>query len=282
MLLADSPAEQPKWTDVWSAYGTVGAAAFAVLAVGVTIWLAHRDRKNSERLRQQDAAAAAAQRAEDLARATQDRLEADQRLRDERVDADRRLREEREDRDRRQARDSQIAAARALLNRLASFHVNQDMLLWPSSKNVEDWSLRLRAERSVIDDLRAGAYSEALALGSPQGLALYRNLVSLVVSVRDTLGRYVDEAEMGGDELQDVADAIAPNLRRYARYVRLWISQIVESGTIPDDAVGPDGMPADMPILGDFSPVWTPRILPPGWTEDVATDPNDPQFAPRP
>ncbi|MGW4894852.1 hypothetical protein ACWEQL_21670 [Kitasatospora sp. NPDC004240] len=257
----------PDWTDKVSAVGTVGASVVTFIALFVTIRFAKRDRRRAELLRQAD-----------LAQAAVDRTEADRRLRDERLASDQRLRDERVDADRRQVRDWQAASTLALLERIAGFQA----VLVDASDGVTQ-PARWQARSHALTALRAGGQSHALALGSPQGTTLYRNLVALA----GTQERHLDAlAETSGE--QQIVDAVSKandlDLRRYSRYVRLWLHQLIETGSIPDAAVGSYPGNPDLPVIdgADKRAPWVPILQPPGWKEDTNMDSDDPQFCPLP
>jgi hypothetical protein len=244
-----------------SAWGSLGAVVFAVVAIGATLWLADRDRKRSEQLRQQDLAAAA-----------QDRAEADARLIAERAAADQRLRDERADRDRRQARDWQAAAAVRLLERIAGI---QPHLVRLTNHQTSPVAQPDRTE--AIRHLRDGAMSDALALGDANGTLLYRTLAGLVVGATPAMNE-LQRTGSDGATLGASAEMLALNVRRYSRYVRLWLHHLIEHGSIPDHAVGP-ARSLHAPILTALTAqvAWTPIEHPAGWDEDTDLDPDDPQ-----
>ncbi|WP_329492990.1 hypothetical protein [Kitasatospora herbaricolor] len=56
-------------------------------------------------------------------------------------------------------------------------------------------------------------------------------------------------------DIQDLEDRVefsaqvAVALRRYSRHVRLWLCTLIETGSVPDQAVGPVSGQPDMPLL---------------------------------
>lgn len=266
-LSAVQLADPPKWTDVVTAVGTLSAAVAAVFAIGATLWLARRDRSAAEELRQAD-----------LAQAAQDRAEADQRLRDEREASDQRLRDERADADRRQVRDWQAAAAVNLLERIAGVqpHLERIAAGRPAFRDASEVGDSSR--RDAVLALQQGAYTDALALGCANGTVLYRTLVSLVVSTPIVLDE-ISKAEGSTPGLREkVAETAALNIRRYARYVRLQLCRLIETGDIPDSAVGQDARSVDAPVVAISAVMWTPVETPDDWFQDTNTDSKDPQF----
>ncbi|RPE27305.1 hypothetical protein [Kitasatospora cineracea] len=277
--------DAPKWTDIWSALGTVGATLFALAAIAVTVVLAQQDRKKAAqqrhddgveaaRLRREDLQRAADQRTEDLARAAQERAEADQRLLGERAAADQRLAQERADWDRRQVRDWQAVAATGLLHRIAEIQPYIEDVALINFVRIKGGN-RAEHVHLAIQRLQQGAYTDALALGSEAGTQLYRSLVSLVVSAPDVLqalGRENPSLHKGNASV-----AIGAHLRAYCRYVRLRLCQLIETGVIPPDT---SGVPS-LRLAATGAGAWTPVDQPPGWQEDTNTDPDDPQFTAR-
>lgn len=292
-------ADAPKWTDVWSAFGTLGATAFALIAIVVTIVLAaqaqkkataqrQEDGREAARLRQEDLQRATEQREEDLRRAAelrqedldraaQDRQEADQRLRDEREAADRRLLQERADWDRRQIRDWQAASASALLRRISAIQPHLDRVallhevrgMYGLTPPTED------QVRHAVEQLQQGAHTEALALGSAVGTELYRNLVTLVVSASSAVRLL--RSEGASIDVNSMAARIGACLRAYCRYVRLRLCELIETGVIPPET---GGVPS-LRLAATGGAAWSPQNQPLGWREDTDTDPDDPQFQPR-
>ncbi|RPE26581.1 hypothetical protein [Kitasatospora cineracea] len=251
----------PNWADQLSAWSTLAASLLTVAALAATIWFSVRDRKRSEQLRQEDAASAA--------RAAR---EAEQRLRDERAAADRRLLVERADLDRRQVRDWQSAAALDLLDRIADLQPHYVRLTEYQGAAV---GFPAPLERdAAIARLQHGAHAQALALGNPNATALYRTLAALVVGARPALAKFAATG-VGAQALNPTADMVSLNVRRYARYVRLWLCHLIEHGEIPDSALG------DAPLLTNVASavMWNPAQPPEGWWEDTNTDPGDPQFS---
>lgn len=266
-------ADPPNWTDKLSAWSSVLASVFALIAIGITVWFAVRDRRRSEALRR-----------EDLAAAAQAATEADQRLREEREAADRRLIAERADWDRRQVRDWQAAATLSLLERIARLEPFINHLSTWQNPNLDmgaTGSEARKAALAAIDHLQQGAYSDALALGSEQGATLYRELVALVVSVQPTLDGFARQDPQPA--VSEAARLCSLHVRRYSRYVRLWLCQLIDEGQIPERAVRPFPPTVDAPVLGGTlsGMVWTPVEVPVGWWEDTRTDPDDPAFTPH-
>lgn len=278
MLLADPP----KWTDQWTAYGTVALAAVTVATLVATLWLAHRDRKD-----------AAARLAEEQARARTDRAEAEQRLREEREEGDRRIREEREAVENRQLRERQIANAAALLHRIADLQpylANVPVLASLNSRPRVSPEFADREALDAIIRLRHGAQAEAYALHNPRAAGLYRAYVQLVVAAK--VGAWAEqlrdvEQSDRNELLRTLAKRISGDLRRFSLYVQLWLEALIEGREIPEDVLGPfasTGSPS-LPVLGrppaDRS-LWNPQSVPPLWFEHLQLDPEDPQFRPLP
>ena len=86
LLLAMAAA--PSAADWLTAWGSVATGTGAVIAVGVTVWLARRDRQHSDRERADDRKRYEAQLAEEREGAKQDRQDAERRLREERAHAE--------------------------------------------------------------------------------------------------------------------------------------------------------------------------------------------------
>ncbi|PBC69707.1 DDE family transposase [Streptomyces sp. TLI_235] len=130
---------------------------------------------------------------------------------------------------------------------------------------------------AAILRLQQGAHAQALALGNDNATQLYRTLTGLVVGADPALDEF-SKTGAGAQVLGPAADAVAMNIRRYARYVRLWLCHLIEHGVVPDEAVG------NAPLLTNVASAvdWTPSVLPEGWWEDTNTDPGDPQFSRRP
>ncbi|MGW4802976.1 hypothetical protein [Kitasatospora sp. NPDC004272] len=289
-------ADGPSWTDKWSAFGTVGATVFALIAIVVTIALAwqaqkkataqrqeddraaarlrREDQDEADRRRREDLQRAAELRQEDLDRAAREREEADRRLRDERSAADQRLLQERADWDRRQIRDWQAASAIALLHRIAEVQSYIEDVALVTMVRGQPGSTAHQI-RQAVDSLQQGAYTDALALGSATGTELYRNLVSLVVSAPDVLQTL--RAENPGLHRGHASVAIGVHLRAYCRYVRLRLCELIETGVIPPET---GGVPS-LRLAATGGATWSPLVQPPGWQEDTNTDPADPQFTPR-
>ncbi|MER7757786.1 hypothetical protein [Kitasatospora sp. NPDC097643] len=261
ILLADPSS----FYDKLSAWSTLGATVVAAVAIGLTIALATLDRRRSSALLLAE-----------QTRAAQERTEADQRLQDERNAADQRLRDERDDMDRRQQREWQQQAAAGLLRRISDLHPHTSHL---SNYQAMSQSTSNRADRQrAIDGLVAGAHTEALMLRDPVGTKLYRNLVALVVSIDLAIAK-VSAQNQGATaftEASEIAEAASLNVRRYARMVRLWLQELIDNGAIP-----PEVDNETTPVISAHPPRdWAPSLLPPGWWEDTATDPADPQFSP--
>ncbi|MCC9307700.1 hypothetical protein LN042_11430 [Kitasatospora sp. RB6PN24] len=256
-------ADDPKWTDVVSAIGTLAAAVFALLAIGATMWLAHRDRSAAERLR-----------AEDQVQANRDREAADQRLREEREAADQRLREERADAELRSRRERQMVNAGLLLQRISDLQPHFDLIPQRFVNGDEEMKVAVRS-------LQRGAQTEALALENRDATDLYQTLTNLVLSAGPGPGSVRPVSSNAAWLTRTTGD-----LSRYARYVRLRLSELIETGFLVDGAVsGTPGTPGnvhkDVPVLGrQGDEMWTPMLLPRGWDADTATDPSDPQFHP--
>ncbi|MER7850618.1 hypothetical protein ABTZ03_42570 [Kitasatospora sp. NPDC096077] len=266
-------ADSSKWTDEVSAVGTLAGAVFAMVAIIATMVLALRDRDRSNKLRE-----------EDQRQAARDRADSDQRLREEREAADRRLREEREAADRRQVRDWQAENAIALLHRIADLHPHLAFLAThlPAFDRLD---LVVGEDlRGAVGSLQRGAHSEALALGSPVGTVLYRNLVHMVMSLEPTVREALDRLPSDAERAEAWAVGkvrLETDLRRYSRYVRLWLCELIEKGEILSEPQQAQTAVGDLPHLGGVWPPrspWTPQVPPPGWSEDTDLDPADPQF----
>ncbi|MFF0387214.1 hypothetical protein ACFYS8_00810 [Kitasatospora sp. NPDC004615] len=280
LLAAD--ADAPNWSEVLSSVSGAAAAVLTLGALIATIWLAQSAQRKSDLLR-----VAAEQRA------VQDRAEADQRLRDERDAADRRLREERADRDRRQARDWQATAALDLLRRISDLIPHLEGLGRSSGVWWDYQAFDADTFEGAFWRLQQGAHTTALALGDANATALYRNLVNLVVTAQEHIEEQTPVLSTTGPSVGEVTDVqdledrvnfageVALDVRRYSRYVRLWLCTLIETGAVPDQAVGPAADRPDLPSLAWGSVAWTPVLLPNGWWEDTYTDPKDPAFANR-
>jgi hypothetical protein len=284
----DAPADAIKWTDQWTAIGTVLLFIATLGTVVVTIFLAWRDRRDAaKRLKeQQDQATAERQRAEE--RLLEERRLAEERVREERELANRRIREEREAADQRQFRERQINIASDLIRRISDLHPH---LYWVVRPPLNQTQLKSRAAddaEAAIDALQDGARGEALMLGDPVGSQLYITLAYLVTSAHT--GKWlVLAAEAAGRQLENderlaLVNRTELDVRRYSRYVRLLLAKLISDGAIPEEAYGPSGLKGkpDVPILNDCHPTihWTPMTVPDGWWDDTSVDAKDPQFRP--
>jgi len=275
VLLADDP----KWTDQWTAYGTVGLAVVTVLGLGLSLWGERRARKiGDKRLR------------EEQERAQEDREAAEQRLREEREESDRRIREERAAADHRQLRERQIKNATELLHRIADLHPYLPVLplLRGHRSSRDPFADRLAECRDAVLSLQRGAETEVHALHNRQAAELYRTYVQLVLAVREgSWAQQLDQLKHPelGQAQEKLCARIEGDLRRFALYVRLWLEVLIEGDEIPQDVLGPlasVGSPS-IPVLGnppEYGAFWNPQSIPPRWYDYLQLDPGDPQFRP--
>jgi hypothetical protein len=276
VILTASP-DSIKWTDEWTAVGTVALAAVTVATVIVTVFLARRDRKDQ-----------AARLEDERRRGEVERAAAEQRLREERDLADERLREERDAAERQRFRERQINIAAMLMERIAALHPFWRRAAVPAYQYIPGRDVVAEAAEAAIESLQAGARSDALMLGDPVCSQLYITLARLVASAHT--GQWLKKASeaLGHDleaaERNALVERTTHDLRRYSRYVRLWLAKLIAGEPVPEEAFGPTGLRGapDAPFLnGQHATLyWSPMLVPDGWQDDTSVDADDPQFRP--
>ncbi|MER7674675.1 hypothetical protein ABTY61_40315 [Kitasatospora sp. NPDC096128] len=248
-----------KWTDATLAEWTVVLALATIALVITTIWITSTDRRRDNRQRQAD------------------REEAARRLAEERAEIDRRVAEERKAAEDRATRQRQVAAATSLLQRIAD--VDPFILLVPTLHKQTQGTPGAAAyeeARDAVGNLKKGALAEALALHSPTGTRLYQALVQLYLAAVE--GRW---SRVTPNVTQTLTDRAAQDVRHYTRHVRLCLHLLIEEGTIPTDALGPNPEEPNIPDLArsvdDDRDPWLPvGWTPPGWDLDSELDQMDP------
>jgi hypothetical protein len=259
--VAPALAAGPALTDWLTAWGSVVTGAGAVIAVGVTIWLARRDRQRSDRERAEDRKRYEAQLAEERERAARDREDAERRLREERAHA-----AQVRHRDRQQASVSglltPIAGLLPLIDVVPNLH--GDLEWKPGERPARETGPRwLECDQALLA-LRHAADVQLAGLGDKRAAGQYRMLVHLA----QTAARGVP---------RDLRARAGQDLRRYALFVQASLAAVSEDGKSIDP-----GAP-DFPLLRRM-PVndtpWHPANPVPGWNDAIAQEPGDPFYRP--
>jgi hypothetical protein len=271
--------------------------------VAVTVYLTYTDRRRDDEKRQRDRNQAVEDRKADRAQALADRnVERDlaaQRLADERALSSRRLAEEREESDKRlreerkavedrATRARQIDNAIALLARLAA--VDQWLTEVPqlTVREVPGLPQEGREARVAVARVKEGALSEALALNNETGTRLYTQFAQLLVDAVNSGWLVTAQRPLSGNPNGTLANPdgatrairrTETDLRRFSRYVRLSLRQLIAEGEISEDSL------VTPPILARAvhdETGWIPSTFPPGWDADTQLDPRDPWYHENP
>lgn len=253
----------PRWTDVWTAWGTVALAGATLLLATVTVGVYFADRVRSNKILRSDRRRAEADRRTAMRRLQDERTQAAERLHEEREIAERRLSAEREWAATQRRRERQIEAAGELLEYMADL---PGWLVWIPGASLPhgafpggEYSM---AAVETMRGLQRGAWTAAMKLDHPEGAERYRNLVHLVL----TVAKHAPS---------DHRDRDVHDLRNYTRWVRITLRELINTGDVPhiDDH-------ERIPKLDRKNDIpWFPsNPVPPGWHEDIETDDADVRF----
>ena len=227
------PAPGPNSADWLTAWGTVGTAVFAVLAVSVTIALAARDRRDARLRRIEDQKDHESELAQQRLRSARELAEEQERSLRDREDAERRLRDERAFAEDMRLRERREVAVGALLGRIADLlpHCEQVPGLW---RNL---AIAQAGEQSrfpivgspvgpsletagAVESLAHGKHSEVWGLGDARAARQYADLVHLV------------QTATGESIPEDLRRRAAIDLCRYALWVRVSLENVIAAGRL--------------------------------------------------
>jgi hypothetical protein len=254
-------AAAPSAADWLTAWGSVVTGAGAIVAVGVTVWLARRDRRRSDRERAGDRERYEVQLAEERERAKRDREDAERRLRDERAHAERVRR-----------RDRQQASAGALLAAIAALmpfmdtvpNLYRDPEWKPGERPAKETGPRWLECDQALRALRYAADVHLAGLGEERAFRQYRTLVHLAQTA-------------AGGVPRDLRVRAAQDLRRYALFVQASVTAVSEEGQSVDPGKPEFPLLTRMPV---HDTPWHPTNPVPGWTDAIAAEPGDPFYHP--
>ncbi|HEV2373424.1 MAG TPA: hypothetical protein VGS19_14775 [Streptosporangiaceae bacterium] len=252
-------ADGSEWLTAW---GSVATGVGALVAVGVTVWLARRDRQRNEASRRQDLARHESELAEERTRAAQDRADAERRLREEREFAEVLRRTER-----------QRECVAGLLGAIGGL-----MPYWDAVPNLygdPDWKpgeqptreiapYRQMECREVLRALKLAVDTQLVGLGDERAAEQCRMLAHLA----QTAARGVP---------RDLRVRAGQDLRRYAIFVRTSLGNLIEAGQSLDPGAPQFPLLKRMPV---HDTPWHPTSAAPGWTEAIRQEPDDPFYGP--
>jgi hypothetical protein len=246
----------PTLADWLTAWGSVVTGVGAVIAVGVTVWLARRDRRLSNDERTEDRRRYEAQLAEERERAARDRDDAERRLREERALAAQVRRQDR-----------QQESASGLLAAIAGLMPLIDAV--PNLRGDPEWTRGERPAKETgprwlecdqaLRALRYAADVHMAGLGDERAAGQYRMLVHLAQTAAGGVPREL-RARAGQD------------LRRYALFVQASLVAVSKHGQGIDPGVPECPQLKRMPV--NDAP-WHPANPVPEWNDAVEREPGD-------
>jgi hypothetical protein len=259
----------PSLADWMTAWGTLATAVGALVAVWVTVHLAAKDRRVSEKARTEDLERYKQGLAEERDRSARDRADAERRLTEERVYA-----EELRRRDRREASVggllSRIAGLMPFFDVVPGLNLAADLASLPDPLGFPGGRSSARAPklleaREAVRWLSHGGHAEVWGLGDARAASQYRKLVHLV------------DTAVGENLPDDLYERAGRDLRRYGLWVRISLESLIETGQSLDPGI--HAWPDLMRIPLDDAP-WQPSNVAEAWRPAILQEPGDMAYLP--